>query len=285
MWLRLAGSVEVITSGGTGVRWAGGPPPLMLLFLCAWRGRGGVRRRSPRIRMVTSSVPAFVSLRVRSSWPRLLAWRRYIWAVHSMTTGNSLSLPVCLAADSGHRSAVHSITRRRLRLGICHWEWDDPGHPGGTVRCRLDGERQCPQGAIRAVPGWRVRGVRRVRRPGGRAALPCRCCFRARCARPGTSAAALGPGLRGVSSSVPAFLSLGGRSRCPRPSGAFELSRPLDDQLASWPDWAGIVLHPYTAGNSAGKRGRAAQPVALGSRPRSKPAATAAARSLTPSFA
>ena len=44
---------------------------------------------------------------------------------------------------------------------------------------------------------------------------------------------------------VPAFLSLGSRSRCPHPPGAFELSRPLDDQLASRLDWAGIVLHPY----------------------------------------
>ncbi len=34
-----------------------------------------------------------------------------------------------------------------------HWGGTPPGHPGGTVRCRLDGERQCPQGAIRGLPG------------------------------------------------------------------------------------------------------------------------------------
>ena len=28
-----------------------------------------------------------------------------------------------------------------------------------------------------------------------------------------------------------------------------ELARPLDDHLASWPGWVGIVLHPYLRGN------------------------------------
>ena len=36
-----------------------------------------------------------------------------------------------------------------------------PNNPGGTVRCRLDGERQCPQGPIGALLERRVRGVRR----------------------------------------------------------------------------------------------------------------------------
>ena len=55
--------------------------------------------------------------------------------------------------------------------------------------------------------------------------------------------------------------------------------RPGAERLGRLP--AELSAHAASAGNE----GRAAQPVALGSRPRSKPAATAAARSLTPSFA
>jgi len=127
-----------------------------------------------------------------------------------------------------------------------------PGHTGGTGRCRLDGKRQCPQGAIRGVPG--TAGARRAAgaasgsgagRVGRHSLLllfPCP----VRAA--GDECGGARPGLRGVSSSVPAFLNLGGRSRCPRPPGAFDLSCPLDDQLASRPEWAGIVLHPYPRG-------------------------------------
>jgi len=108
--------------------------------------------------------------------------------------------------------------------------------------------------------GWRVRGVRRGPAPGaglgGRAALPCRCCFRARCARPGTSAAALVPGLRGMPSSVPAFFRQCGRSRW-RASlfACSQFSCPLDYQSA-----ARVRRLPFGVGRPPGPPRRAPRP-------------------------
>ncbi len=65
-------------------------------------------------------------------------------------------------------------------------------------------------GARRAAGPGTGRGAGRAGRPSLPLLFPCP----VRAA--GASAAALSPGLRGVSSSVPAFLSLGGRSRWPR---------------------------------------------------------------------
>jgi hypothetical protein len=85
---------------------------------------------------------------------------------------------LALAADSGHRHRQVPPGRRKTV-------------PAG-------GNRGCPG----AADARRMAGAGTGRGLGGRAALPCRCCFRARCARPGTSAAALVPGLRGMPSSL-----------------------------------------------------------------------------------
>ena len=117
--------------------------------------------------------------------------------------------------------------------------------------------KECPEGAVSGL-SWR-RGARgggcsvwRGPAPGGWAGRhPVAAVFPRLVGAAGDECGGARPRpASGVSSSVPAFLSVGSRSRCPRPSGAFELSRPLDDQLASRPGWAGIVLHPYAAGNS-----------------------------------
>ncbi len=111
---------------------------------------------------------------------------------------------------------------------------------------------ECPEGAF-----WGLPGAGRVRRPvfrvvgtgarwvGGGAATLLLLFPRMVGAAGDECGGARPKPASGVSSSVPAFLSLVSRSRCLRPPGAFELSRPLDNQLASWPDRAGIVLHPY----------------------------------------
>ncbi len=80
--------------------------------------------------------------------------------------------------------------------------------------------------------------------PGGWGGPPCCCCFPRLVGGAGDECGGARPRPASeVSSSVPGFLSLGSWSRCPRPPRAFELSCPLDDQLASRLDWAGIVLH------------------------------------------
>ena len=98
------------------------------------------------------------------------------------------------------------------------WSGMPPGHPGGTVTCRLT-RRQCPQGPVGAVLGRRVRayggsvsgrGVGRVGRP----SLPL--LFSVPGARGRGRVRLRSPGLRAVCFLGPALLSLGGRSRCPR---------------------------------------------------------------------
>ena len=73
----------------------------------------------------------------------------------------------------------------------------------------------------------------------------------------GASAAALGPGLPVVClpRCLPSLARAAGHAGRVGVAG-LELGCPLDDQLASRPGWVGIVLHPYTAQNSARRAGQ-----------------------------
>ena len=48
--------------------------------------------------------------------------------------GNPVSLLFPFVAGSGHSSVVHSITRRRLGLAVCHLEWHAPPEPPAALR-------------------------------------------------------------------------------------------------------------------------------------------------------
>jgi hypothetical protein len=69
-------------------------------------------------------------------------------------------------------------------------------------------------------------------------------------ARPGTSAAALGPGLGGYSFLGACLPLAGAAGNVGRASVVVsELGRPLDDESAGRPGWVGVSLSPYLRKN------------------------------------